>query len=295
MQRFLRMLPLAMAFLLSFGRVAETQEGLTVEFTPSIVRQGSVCLVIVSGPKPLLRAQAEFQGARFPIALASGNGALQGLLGIDMAISPGPQEVRVTAIDTERQVMTRVLALRVDEVSFGVQRLTLPSSLVDLDAKTLERVRKEAARMNGLLKSYRNDRLWEGPFIRPVEGEISTPFGIRRIINGQPRSSHKGVDLRAPEGTPVLASNSGIVALVDELFFSGKSVVLDHGWGMFSWYFHLSKPLVAEGDRVDRGEVLGLTGSTGRATGPHLDWGVRVNGARVDPLSLINLNQYLGE
>jgi murein DD-endopeptidase MepM/ murein hydrolase activator NlpD len=119
-----------------------------------------------------------------------------------------------------------------------------------------------------------------------VEGKLSGAFGLSRVINGKRRNQHTGIDLQAEEGTPVLACNSGMIVLVDQLFFSGKSVVLDHGWGLFSMYFHLSETLVKEGDRVNQGAMLGRVGSTGRSTESHLHWGIRMNGARVDPLSL---------
>jgi murein DD-endopeptidase MepM/ murein hydrolase activator NlpD len=122
-----------------------------------------------------------------------------------------------------------------------------------------------------------------------VEAELSGAFGLNRIINGKQRSPHTGVDLKAEEGTPVLATNSGIVVLVDELFFTGKSVILDHGWGLYSMYFHLSEVSVKNGDRVDTGTMLGRVGSTGRSTGAHLHWGIKMNGARVDPFSLLRL------
>jgi murein DD-endopeptidase MepM/ murein hydrolase activator NlpD len=175
----------------------------------------------------------------------------------------------------------------VEKTDFGIQKLSLPSSMVDLDAKTLERVNQEARQLEALLQVFRDERLWRGAFIRPVEGELSGAFGLSRIINGQRRSPHTGIDLRAEEGSPVLACNSGMVALADQLFFSGKSVILDHGWGLYSMYFHLSEIRVKEEDRVSKGAMLGRVGSTGRSTKPHLHWGIRMNGARVDPLSLL--------
>jgi murein DD-endopeptidase MepM/ murein hydrolase activator NlpD len=177
----------------------------------------------------------------------------------------------------------------VEKADFGIQELSLPSSMVHLDEKTLERVNKEERRLNSLFRAFREERLWRGAFIQPVEGELSSAFGLSRILNGQLRSPHTGIDLGAEEGTPVLASNSGIVVLVETLFFSGKSVILDHGWGIYSMYFHLSEVLVKEGDRVDQGAILGRVGSTGRSTGPHLHWGIRMNGARVDPFSLLKI------
>ncbi|MBW1862211.1 MAG: M23 family metallopeptidase, partial [Deltaproteobacteria bacterium] len=121
------------------------------------------------------------------------------------------------------------------------------------------------------------------------------PFGRRSIINDQPRSPHSGVDLKGKRGTPIKAANNGKVALTGNHFFSGKSVVIDHGGGIQSMYFHLDKIMAKEGQTIIKGQVIGLVGSTGRSTGPHLHWGMRVNGARVDPLMLTGLSQQIEE
>ncbi len=295
MVRLLWLLPLAAILLLPGGRVSSSEDTLQVTWFPRVAMQGDVCLVTVSGPQSWESVRGEFLGQEFPMASARGKGTFQGLLGIDMNASPGVHRLVVIARGTDQGIIEKVSQVRVEKANFGTQRLTLPRALVELDEKTLERVMKENIRMRALLKNYRGERLWNGAFIRPVAGEVTTAFGLRRILNDQPRSPHTGVDLRAPEGTPVRACNSGVAVLFDELFFSGKSVVLDHGWGVYSMYFHLSKALVQEGDSVTKGEIIGLAGSTGRATGPHLHWGIRLNGARVDPLSIIELTEHLEE
>jgi murein DD-endopeptidase MepM/ murein hydrolase activator NlpD len=123
----------------------------------------------------------------------------------------------------------------------------------------------------------------------PTDGPILNSFGRRRIINGEPRNPHTGEDIAAPEGAPVVASNSGVVRLIADHFFSGHSVFIDHGDGLYTMYFHLSKALVVPSQRVRKGEMIGLVGASGRATGPHLHWGARLNGARVNPLALTRL------
>ena len=167
--------------------------------------------------------------------------------------------------------------------------------MVDLDAQTLKRVREESGKMKKLWVAPFAEPLWEGPFMRPVPGEVIGPFGRNSIINEQPRSPHSGVDLRAERGAPVKVMNHGRVALTGDHFFTGLTVVIDHGGGIQSMCFHLDKILVKEGQRVTKGEVIGLVGSTGRATGPHLHLGVRVNGARVDPLGLTKISEPVGE
>jgi len=273
--------------LITTGIAAHGESDLRVESFPKVARQGDVCLVRASGPASLKSIHGEFQGERFPIAFSNGKGIYEGLIGIDMSTSPATYEIKVIATDADNRVYSSALSLRVEKVDFGTQALSLPPDMVDLDAKTLERVNQEARKLQALFQTFRDEKLWEGVFIRPVEGEISTGFGLNRIINGQQRSQHTGVDLRAEKGTSVLASNHGVVVLVDELFFTGKSVLLDHGWGLYSMYFHLSEVLVKEGNLVRTGAILGRVGSTGRSTGPHLHWGIRINGARVDPFALL--------
>jgi len=248
--------------------------------------QGAVYPIRALGPTSLKSIYVEFQGVRVPMAVGEQKGAYEGLIGIDVNTRPATYPIKIVGTDEGSGVYLSPLSFKVEKVDFGVQKLSLPSSMVDLDTKTLGRVNQEARQLKTLLQASRGERLWRGTFIRPVEGEVSGAFGLSRIINGKRRGQHTGIDLQAEEGTPVLACNSGMIVLVDQLFFSGKSVILDHGWGLFSMYFHLSETRVNEGDRVNKGAMLGRVGSTGRSTEPHLHWGIRMNGARVDPLSL---------
>ena len=283
---FLRLLIFVSVLLVMARQSGYAQYHLRVESLPQAVKQGEACLIRALGPGSLQPIYMEFQGVRFPMAPGEPSGTCEGLIGVDMDTRPGTYEIKIVGTEGGRSISLGGFSLKVEKATFGIQRLSLPSSMVDLDAKTLERVNKEAKQVTVLLKAFRNERLWRGTFIRPVEGKLTGPFGVGRVINGQPRSPHSGVDLEAEEGTPVLACNSGMVVLVDHHFFSGKSVILDHGWGIYSMYFHLSETLVKEGDRVSKRATVGRVGSTGRSTNPHLHWGIRINGARVDPLSL---------
>jgi murein DD-endopeptidase MepM/ murein hydrolase activator NlpD len=277
----------AAAFLASPEKAAGGGNSLRVEVLPKSVKQGEVCLLKAWGPVSLESVYGEFQGKRYPLGSGDKDQTYEGLLGVDLNTKPEKYGIRFVATDGSGKADSQTSSIKVTKADFAVQKITLPRSMVELDPKTLERVNRESKRLKELFQKFGNERVWRGAFIRPVEGELSGGFGTRRIINGQPKSSHTGVDLRAEEGTPVVASNSGRVALVDELFFSGKSVILDHGWGLYSMYFHLSEARVREGDQIPKGAELGRVGSTGRSTGPHLHWGIILNGARVDPFSLL--------
>lgn len=178
--------------------------------------------------------------------------------------------------------------VRVGAYPYEVQRLEIQDqSKVDLSPEDLARARRESRRV-ARLWDLDTPRRFSLPLSPPLERlPVSGRFGARRVINGQPRSPHSGADYRAATGDPVLAVASGTVALAEEHFFAGNSVFLDHGDGLISMYFHLSEIGVEEGQRVEVGEEIGKVGATGRATGPHLHFGVRWHGARVDPELLL--------
>jgi murein DD-endopeptidase MepM/ murein hydrolase activator NlpD len=215
-----------------------------------------------------------------------------GFLGADLTANPGHYKVvvKMPGSDAEKQ-----LDVEIREKDYGVRRLTLPRNMVDLDAETLQRVKKESRRMETLWEAPSSVPLWSGSFLRPISGEVAGPFGQRSIINEQPRSPHSGIDLKGEMGTPIRAINHGQVVLTEDHFFTGLTVVIDHGGGIQSMYFHLARIAVQRGDRVAKGHIIGLVGSTGRATGPHLHWGIRMNGDRIDPLRLLALSQQLEE
>jgi murein DD-endopeptidase MepM/ murein hydrolase activator NlpD len=227
------------------------------------------------------------------------------LVGVDLAEKPGPHPFYVEAPgveapgvetpgvetpDTSGQPRRVRGEIEITAARFAVERLTLPREKVEISPETLKRVQREAARLKAVLAVVTPEQLWQGAFILPVDSGVQpTGFGLRRIINGEPRSPHTGADIKAPLGTAVLAASTGRVVLVDEQFFAGRLVVLDHGFGIHTMYFHLQKQHVRQGEEVTKGQLLGTVGATGRVTGPHLHFGVRVQDARVDPLSLLRL------
>lgn len=206
------------------------------------------------------------------------------VLGIDLNTEPGtyPLEVMING----KKLLKNI---KIAKKKFPVQRLTLPEDMVVLSPENEARVERDQKKTS-VIWPVDSLRIWNGNFINPLPGkEVGTPFGVRRIINHIPKNSHSGVDITADEGEPVHAPNDGVVVLVDDLFYSGNSVVLDHGQGIYTMFFHLSKITVRYGQAVMKGDTIALVGSTGRATGAHLHWGVRMQGAKVDPLKLITL------
>lgn len=202
---------------------------------------------------------------------------------LDLLAEPGPVEVAIWIGNNARTAQVDV-----EGYPYPVQRIEIEDDgKVNLSAADLARAGRESERIDALWGS-RGPRRFTLPLAAPLADlPEGGRFGSRRFFNGQPRNPHTGADYKARSGTPVLAAAAGRAVLVGDLFFSGKSVFLDHGDGLVTMYFHLSQTAVAEGDEVARGETIGEVGSTGRSSGPHLHFGVRWRGARVDPRSLL--------
>lgn len=210
------------------------------------------------------------------------------LLGSGLATDPGKHALDI-AVKTDGGVQTVTRIVDVKQIKYPEQHLEVAREMVHLTQEQLDRHYKEKARVKAVMDKTSPERFWRCPFERPVAGGVTSAFGLRRIFNGEPRKPHSGVDLRAAEGAPVKAFAPGVVALAEEHYFAGNAVYIDHGQGVVSMYCHLSKIKAQEGRFVSKGEVIGLAGSTGRVTGPHLHFGVAVLGQMVDPLSLFEI------
>ena len=172
---------------------------------------------------------------------------------------------------------------------YRTDELKVDSSRVNPNKKNLARARNEARKIKRIYAEGSIDRLWQGGFRLPMSSEITSPFGNKRVFNGRLKSFHNGIDFRARTPKTVFAANSGVVKLAENLFYSGNAVVIDHGTGIFTIYAHLSRIDVSPGQHIEKGQRLGLTGATGRISGPHLHWGVKVNGVAVNPMQLIKI------
>jgi murein DD-endopeptidase MepM/ murein hydrolase activator NlpD len=217
----------------------------------------------------------------------AGTGSFMALVGADLEAKPGPVKVALEARTRAGSVKNKDVMLRIKSKPFPEESFTVPPEFDQLSKAVLDRIRGERKQFTRAFSTSSPQRLWQGAFIEPLAGKISSPFGLRRIINGAPRSPHTGADLKALMGTPVLAANRGRVVLRGDFFYSGKSLVLDHGGGLFTMYFHLSEFRADDQVLVRKGDVIGLSGMSGRVTGPHLHWGARINDARIDPFQLI--------
>lgn len=243
-----------------------------------------------------VRARAsigEVHGTAFgaPVAFTRVGDVWQGVVGVDLEAAPGSHVVTARGRDASGAHVSST-TLRIRPKQFETRRLTVPPKFVTPPPGTEERIERERRAVSAILASPLPERQWQGPFIRPVPGIALSSFGVRSVYNGQLRSFHTGTDFRGAEGTPIKAPARGRVVLAEEHYFSGNQVALDHGQGLFSFFAHLSAFAVVVGDVVTPGDVLGAVGATGRVTGPHLHWSVRLGRARIDALSLLSV---LGE
>jgi murein DD-endopeptidase MepM/ murein hydrolase activator NlpD len=208
------------------------------------------------------------------------------LVGVDLDVKPGTYRVTIGTKDPSARIERDLV---ITSKAFPTRRLTVDEAFVTPPPSEQARIAADASLLERTWRSSADERLWSEPFIRPVPQEANSRFGTRSIFNGKPRNPHGGADFMSPSGTPVHAPNAGLVVVARNLYFSGNTVIIDHGLGLFSTLAHFSEIDVHEGDRVEAGTVVGRVGATGRVTGPHLHWAVRANDARIDPIAVLVL------
>jgi murein DD-endopeptidase MepM/ murein hydrolase activator NlpD len=254
-----------------------------VEISPKVIRQGDAFLVRVTGRNSPAVPTATVTAKKIQFSKC-GEGCFIGIGAVGIDVKTGDYPVRVAAGKT-----TKTIRLTVKKASVQTLALSLPEGKVTLSPADLEIVKEENIMLESRFLTV-SERQWKGVFRIPTDNEISTAFGTKRIMNKTWTSIHRGVDIRGSEGDEVRASNNGTVVLARELFFGGNTIILDHGQGIYTLYMHLSQMNVRPGDPVAKGDIIGLLGSTGRATGPHLHFGVKVSNVSVNPLSLLKLD-----
>lgn len=209
------------------------------------------------------------------------------ILGVDLDEKPGAHTAEAVLTMDGGRVERREITVDVEAKSYPTEPLKVAGKFVEPSKAELERSERENKEIGAIYRRITSESVPDEPFTVPIPGEAGTNFGVRRVFNGEPRAPHSGADLHAAAGTPVHATNRGRVVLAKNLFFTGNTVIVDHGLGIYSLYAHLSRIDVRKGEDVKNGQIVGLSGATGRVTAPHLHWAMRVQGARVDPFSLV--------
>ncbi|MDT8386997.1 MAG: peptidoglycan DD-metalloendopeptidase family protein [Thiogranum sp.] len=216
-----------------------------------------------------------------PVMMLPNQDSWSAVVGLDLGMKPGQHQLQVHS----GQDKPRAQAFTITDKAYETQRLTITNKrMVEPEKRDLERITREQRRISAALENWSDATPATLRFLLPVKGPMSSPFGLRRFFNDQPRRPHSGLDLAAPEGTPIRNPAAGVVTETGDFFFNGNTVFVDHGQGLVTMYCHLSRIDVQPGQAVDAGEVIGAVGKTGRVTGAHLHWGVSLNDARVDPM-----------
>lgn len=236
---------------------------------------GGVALIDLG---PSAQPPAARFGAQPVLVLGDGNG-WTAVVGIPLKADPGPAYVTVH----RGEAAEARVPFTIETVRYAEQHLKVPKGKVDLSKEDLERYERERVHLARVAGTHSAALPRSMRFVQPTPGLRSSSFGLRRFFNGQARNPHSGMDIAAPEGTPVVASASGRVIDTGDYFFNGRTVWIDHGSGLLTMYCHLSAIDVAAGDLVSPGDRIGAVGATGRVTGAHLHWSVSLNRAMVDP------------
>jgi murein DD-endopeptidase MepM/ murein hydrolase activator NlpD len=260
-----------------------------VTLTPVLVEAGSPVLIHVDAATGA-SLDGEWLGRKIQFFPARAGHGWYALAGVDVEAATGPSELKISVRNAKGTHGDLSRTIQIHPAHYRTGKLTVAPKFVSPDPEALRQIEEERQLKEKVFGTSAPEPLWAASFRAPVTAPPTDSFGTRRMFNGKLASVHKGMDFRAPSGTPVRAGNSGTVVLARPLYYEGNCVVIDHGLGLFTLSMHLSRIDVREGQQVATGEKLGLSGATGRVTGPHLHWAVRWQGAYLDPAKLLRLD-----
>lgn len=240
---------------------------------------GKTSLIVLESPSGFITV-----GEKNISVLAHPLNRMQGiaLIPVDYYAPEGEQNISWVTPGFERMI-----PMHISKAPYPSETLSVDPAKVTPPPEALERIERERAQAKEIYGRFTPIRYWNKPFVRPIESITTSAYGSQRVYNGSLQSYHGGVDFRALTPLPILASNDGIVVLASERYYSGGTVIIDHGEGLYTCYFHLSRFDVEPGAQVTQGQTIGLSGASGRITGPHLHFGIMIYGVQADPLDLI--------
>jgi len=263
-------------------------EGVVLKISSGAATQGSVLEVEVTGVNAGQQTNAQWDGRAMPLWRDPPAAGLRSLLAVDLEKPAGRYEWKLSWSGADGKALTCSQPITVRTGTFPTERLSVENQYVHPEPEQEMRAAEDQKKMKVIYDTVTPEVLWQGKFMLPLKG-ITTGknFGRRRVLNGEARSPHTGVDFAAPAGTPVYATQAGKVALAENLYYSGNTVVIDHGFGIYTLYAHLSEIEVEAGQAVAASAEIGKVGATGRVTGPHLHWGLTIDHARVNALEIV--------
>jgi murein DD-endopeptidase MepM/ murein hydrolase activator NlpD len=280
---------LSLLYLFAFVLGAARAQSPAVTLTPALVEAGSPELIRVEAADAA-SIDGEWMGRKLEFFRGLDGRAWFALAGVDVEAATGPSELKISVRLEQGGVRELDSTVEILPAHYRTSSLTVAPQFVEPGPEDLKRIEAEKQLKERIFAVSVPQPLWTGSFLPPVTAPPTDSFGTRRIFNGQLASIHKGMDFRAVEGTPVRAANRGVVVLARPLYYEGNCVVIDHGLDLFTISMHLSQIAVREGQPVAAGDLLGLSGATGRVTGPHLHWAVRWREAYLDPAKLLHLD-----
>ncbi|GAB1420039.1 hypothetical protein MASR2M15_01140 [Anaerolineales bacterium] len=261
------------------------QDGLKLEFFYQSVEQGDFGVIRLRGDN-IQSAYASLLNSPYAFHYLAEDQAWYGLIPANMDLNARDYQLPIVVTLTDQTTHQFDTILSVSSGGFIRQDFTLNSDKVDLIDPEVER--HEFARLDAIFTTHSDERYWQDGWVSPVNSELTSPFGNFRTLNEQVQTRHTGWDLKAQAGTPVMAMGSGVVAFARPLDIRGNYVIINHGWGVFSGYAHLSQVHVTQGQTVEKGQIIGMSGNSGRSSGPHLHWDVAVNGEWMDAVDLFS-------
>lgn len=260
-----------------------------VLLTPAIVESGSPELIRVAAPAAA-HLEGDWLSRKLEFFRGQDGSAWFALAGVDVETEPGPSSLHITATLAGGTIRDLTQAVMIHPAHYRTGSLTVAPKFVEPGPDEQKQIEADSQLKAKAFATSAAEPLWTGDFHAPVTAAPTDSFGTRRMFNGKLASIHKGMDFRAASGTVVRAGNSGIVVLARPLYYEGNCVIIDHGLGLFTLSMHFSRIDVKEGQHVAKGDRLGLSGATGRVTGPHMHWAVRWQGAYLDPAKLLKLD-----
>jgi murein DD-endopeptidase MepM/ murein hydrolase activator NlpD len=276
-------------FAMGFGSAAAAQTSAPVVWQPSRLTNGSPALLQISGKANILAISGTWMGHSFIFFRSGKAKTWYALAGIPLSTPAGKYTLQITEHLANGRTLRLQKQVRVFQASYPRITVKVAKKYTEPSHQQLTMIAADKSQKEKTFAAVSTQRLWSGPFQQPVSAPVSDVFGTERVFNQEVQSRHQGLDFAAPAGTPVRAVNSGVVLLARPMFFEGNFVVVDHGQGLLSLYLHLSEFNVKQGELVRPGQVIGLSGGTGRATGAHLHLAVRWQGIYLNPAILLKL------
>jgi murein DD-endopeptidase MepM/ murein hydrolase activator NlpD len=277
---------------LSFSVSAQSRATWSAQWEPAKPVNGSPIIFRVTAPDKLTELKGNFLGQELLFRSSAACHCWYVFAGVSLSTKPGTYTLRIEGKGTgEVHPKQMSYLVAVAAAAYPATTLKVAPEFVEPPKETLARIQEDQATKKSVFSSISalEEPHWAGRFQPPAEAEVSGVFGSARVFNGVKKSQHEGLDFRVTTGTPVAASNNGTVVLARPLYFEGNCVMIDHGQGLLTLYLHLSQFKVKEGDAVEKGQIVGLSGGTGRATAPHLHFAVRWRGEYLDPRTLLEL------